>query len=180
VTAVSFSISGQHLAVGDKAGRICVFESNGPRAAPQSRKEPEFQYYSEFQSHDIEFDALKSLEIEEKINMIEWLKRRTSALFLLSTNGEHARALRGHTGARERRGRGGFRCELPRRNPLTRSPAHRPARRQDHQAVEDLPEAHLPAPGHARRGVAEARGDSQDRRVAGEAFRSRGRGRFRS
>lgn len=43
--------------------------------------------YSTFQSHEPEFDYLKSLEIEEKINKIRWLKRKNPAHFLLSTNG---------------------------------------------------------------------------------------------
>ena len=38
------------------------------------------------QSHEPEFDYLKSLEIEEKINRIKWCKRQNSAHFLLSTN----------------------------------------------------------------------------------------------
>ena len=44
--------------------------------------------YSTFQSHEPEFDYLKSLEIEEKINKIRWLRRKNPAHFLLSTNGE--------------------------------------------------------------------------------------------
>ena len=44
--------------------------------------------YSTFQSHEPEFDYLKSLEIEEKINKIRWLKRKNPAHFLLSTNGQ--------------------------------------------------------------------------------------------
>jgi serine/threonine-protein phosphatase 2A regulatory subunit B len=42
----------------------------------------------QFQSHEPEFDYLKSLEIEEKINRIKWCKRQNSAHFLLSTNGK--------------------------------------------------------------------------------------------
>lgn len=44
--------------------------------------------YSTFQSHEPEFDYLKSLEIEEKINKIRWLRRKNPAHFLLSTNGK--------------------------------------------------------------------------------------------
>ena len=36
----------------------------------------EYRFYTEFQSHEPEFDYLKSLEIEEKINQITWLRRR--------------------------------------------------------------------------------------------------------
>lgn len=52
----------------------------------QQQKRCEYNVYSTFQSHEAEFDYLKSLEIEEKINKIRWLKRRNPAHFLLSTN----------------------------------------------------------------------------------------------
>ncbi|VDO76285.1 unnamed protein product, partial [Schistosoma curassoni] len=42
--------------------------------------------YCTFVSHEPEFDYLKSLEIEEKINKIRWLPRTNHAQFLLSTN----------------------------------------------------------------------------------------------
>lgn len=48
----------------------------------------EYNVYSTFQSHEPEFDYLKSLEIEEKINQIKWLKRKNAANFILSTNGK--------------------------------------------------------------------------------------------
>eukprot|EP01137_Pigoraptor_chileana_P037047 Opistho-2@33557 len=43
-------------------------------------------FYTEFQSHEPEFDYLKSLEIEEKINKIKWIKPQNASNFLLSTN----------------------------------------------------------------------------------------------
>ena len=46
----------------------------------------DYSVYTTFQSHEPEFDYLKSLEIEEKINKIRWLKRKNAAQFLLSTN----------------------------------------------------------------------------------------------
>ena len=49
----------------------------------------EYNVYSTFQSHEPEFDYLKSLEIEEKINQIRWLKKKNAANFILSTNGEN-------------------------------------------------------------------------------------------
>ena len=51
------------------------------------KKGCEYKFYTEFQSHEPEFDYLKSLEIEEKINKIRWCRRQNSAHFLLSTNG---------------------------------------------------------------------------------------------
>ena len=35
-----------------------------------------YSFYTEFQSHEPEFDYLKSLEIEEKINSIRWCHNR--------------------------------------------------------------------------------------------------------
>jgi len=52
------------------------------------KKGCEYKFYTEFQSHEPEFDYLKSLEIEEKINKIRWCRRQNSAHFLLSTNGK--------------------------------------------------------------------------------------------
>lgn len=54
--------------------------------APHSQGE--YDVYSTFQSHEPEFDYLKSLEIEEKINKIKWLPQQNAAHSLLSTNGE--------------------------------------------------------------------------------------------
>lgn len=60
-----------------------MFERN------ETKKGCEYKFYTEFQSHEPEFDYLKSLEIEEKINKIRWCKRQNAAHFLLSTNGKH-------------------------------------------------------------------------------------------
>ena len=100
VTAVKFDDTGDYLAVGDKAGRICIFEGHTARgtssAASASLPRPapppaflEYKFYTEFQSHDREFDSLKSLDIEEKINMIAWCgsgARHSTGMFLLATN----------------------------------------------------------------------------------------------
>jgi len=61
---------------------MCATQSKtaGGRAA-------EYKVYCTFQSHEPEFDYLKSLEIEEKINCLQWLRRSNPAHFLLSTNG---------------------------------------------------------------------------------------------
>ena len=47
----------------------------------------EFRYLTEFQSHEPEFDYLKSLEIEEKINTLKWCHQGANeGRFVLSTN----------------------------------------------------------------------------------------------
>ena len=46
---------------------------------PSSHTPPfEYRYLTEFQSHEPEFDYLKSLEIEEKINKVRWARRNVA------------------------------------------------------------------------------------------------------
>ncbi|KAL8230306.1 hypothetical protein R6Q57_000084 [Mikania cordata] len=97
ISAIEFNKSGDHLATGDRGGRVVLFERTDTKEHGGSRKDlektdypssrhPEFRYKTEFQSHEPEFDYLKSLEIEEKINKIKWCHTTNGALFLLSTN----------------------------------------------------------------------------------------------
>ena len=79
ITASEFDHTGNFLATGDKGGRVVLFERS-------NSKHCEYKFLTEFQSHDAEFDYLKSLEIEEKINQIKWLKPVQKSHFLLSTN----------------------------------------------------------------------------------------------
>jgi serine/threonine-protein phosphatase 2A regulatory subunit B len=84
ISCVEFNHDGDLLATGDKGGRVVIFQRDpGSKTFP---RRGEYNVYSTFQSHEPEFDYLKSLEIEEKINKIRWLKRRNPAHFLLSTN----------------------------------------------------------------------------------------------
>jgi len=83
ISAVEFNHDGDFLATGDKGGRVVLFErSKKPSASSSS----EYEFYTEFQSHEPEFDYLKSLEIEEKINQIRWLKPKHDSHHLLTSN----------------------------------------------------------------------------------------------
>ncbi|XP_022883604.1 serine/threonine protein phosphatase 2A 55 kDa regulatory subunit B beta isoform-like [Olea europaea var. sylvestris] len=97
ISAIEFDKSGDHLATGDRGGRVVLFERTDAKEHGGNRKDlermdypgtrhPEFHYKTEFQSHEPEFDYLKSLEIEEKINKIRWCQTANGAVFLLSTN----------------------------------------------------------------------------------------------
>lgn len=99
LSAVEFDQSGRYLATGDRGGRIVVFETDKTgtsinsedlrRSEGKKRKgNTEYRFYCEFQSHEPEFDYLKSLDIEEKINQIKWCPPCGGSLFLLSTNGK--------------------------------------------------------------------------------------------
>jgi len=87
VSSIEFDDTGDFIAVGDRGGRIVIFERDEKRKDNNNaKKNPEYKFFTEFQSHEAEFDYLKSLEIEEKINKIRWCKRQNDAHFLLSTN----------------------------------------------------------------------------------------------
>lgn len=79
VTALQYDPTGEYLAVGDKAGRICLFESG-------STTPIEYKFYTEFQSHEKDYDTLKSTPIEEKINAIAWAQRTPNGLNMLAAN----------------------------------------------------------------------------------------------
>ncbi|CAN4100523.1 unnamed protein product [Withania somnifera] len=100
LSALEFDKNGDHLAVGDQGGRVMIFErqagkedlferssrsDSGQFNLPQ-KQHPEFKYKTEFQSHEPEFDYLKSMEIEEKINKIRWCTKLNRSLFLLTAN----------------------------------------------------------------------------------------------
>eukprot|EP01097_Dermamoeba_algensis_P004829 TRINITY_DN3101_c0_g1_i2.p1 TRINITY_DN3101_c0_g1~~TRINITY_DN3101_c0_g1_i2.p1 ORF type:complete len:198 (-),score=22.07 TRINITY_DN3101_c0_g1_i2:1123-1716(-) len=77
ISAVEFDETGNYLAFGNKGGKVTIF---------QRKHNEEFQFLTDFQSHEPEFDYLKSLEIEEKINKIKFHKNRHNSQFLLTTN----------------------------------------------------------------------------------------------
>lgn len=94
---MEFDKDGSHLATGDHGGRVVLFDAvereqmevdpdDRPSASNHGATDFEYQYTTEFQSHEPEFDYLKSLEIEEKINKIRWCPASNGAQFLLSTN----------------------------------------------------------------------------------------------
>lgn len=84
ITSMSFSRDGKYLAIGDTAGRIVMFEFKA--SGKSSKKAHELCYKTEFQSHFKEFDCLKSVDIEPKINTIECLPAEGDNHFLLSSN----------------------------------------------------------------------------------------------
>ena len=83
LSAISFDSSGEYLAVGDRGGRVIVFRF----VDLKNSRYFDYRYFSEIQSHEPEFDHLKSLELDEKINSLEFLKQpKQSKVQLLSTN----------------------------------------------------------------------------------------------
>ena len=76
--------------MGDRAGRVIVFKHTGPL---KNSRYFDYRYHAEIQSHEPEFDHLKSIELEEKINHVQFTNARAPKhrglggnLSLLSTN----------------------------------------------------------------------------------------------
>eukprot|EP01010_Urceolus_cornutus_P001520 NODE_206_length_2028_cov_263.108135_g162_i0.p1 GENE.NODE_206_length_2028_cov_263.108135_g162_i0~~NODE_206_length_2028_cov_263.108135_g162_i0.p1 ORF type:complete len:440 (-),score=111.91 NODE_206_length_2028_cov_263.108135_g162_i0:649-1968(-) len=86
ISAVEYDPSGHFIALGDRAGRITILERRRHRENGQKKETTDFKQHVQFQSHESEFDYLKSVEIEEKINQIQWLNQRNHSLMLLATN----------------------------------------------------------------------------------------------
>ena len=78
-----FDKNGQFLAVGDKGGRVIIFKYTDLK----NSRYFDYRYFAEVQSHEPEFDYLKSTELDEKINSLEFLNSpHLSSVKLLSTN----------------------------------------------------------------------------------------------
>ena len=74
LSSLSFDKIGRYLSVGDRGGRLIVFEQI------QEGGQIEMDYLTEFQSHETAFDPLTSSQIPEKINAIEWINPYHSSL----------------------------------------------------------------------------------------------------
>lgn len=85
LSCLQFNEDGSMLAVGDRGGRVMVFQRDADTTIGR-RRSPQYNLYSTFQSHEPEFDYLKSQEIVEEIVQIQWLRRHSPAQYLLSTN----------------------------------------------------------------------------------------------
>lgn len=80
VSSLQFNFDGNMFAVGDRGGRIQTFKRDN------SVKIPTYIPFVTFQSHTPEFDYLKSIEIEEKISQLKWLRNSGPAHYLLAAN----------------------------------------------------------------------------------------------
>ncbi len=85
ISTVRFNHDASMVATGDKGGRIVLLRRVGKRVR-SATEPPEYRFWTQFQSHEPEFDYLKSTEIEEKINEIRWCREVNGAQRLLATN----------------------------------------------------------------------------------------------
>jgi serine/threonine-protein phosphatase 2A regulatory subunit B len=72
--SITFDKQGKFLSVGDRGGRIIIFQRI------EEEGQVDYDYLTEFQSHETAFDPLNSQQIPEKVNVMEWInKYQTSA-----------------------------------------------------------------------------------------------------
>jgi WD40 repeat protein len=90
ISTVEFDDTGEFIAAATRLGKIHVFRKNpeyDDRSHDPEDTNPMFNKYLQFQSHNAEFDYLKSLEIEERINSVRWCRREAAdTQLLLATN----------------------------------------------------------------------------------------------
>mmetsp|Transcript_4685 Transcript_4685/g.6934 ORF Transcript_4685/g.6934 Transcript_4685/m.6934 type:complete len:585 (+) Transcript_4685:278-2032(+) len=103
ITALSWNKTGDYMAIGDQGGRIIVLKRDEQSKSTIQEKEDEvgndssnqeinkqsmeFNVFTDFTSHDSQFDYLQSLEIDERINNIEWCYEGSDeSKFILCTN----------------------------------------------------------------------------------------------
>lgn len=82
LSSISFCKRGDFLSVGDRGGRVIIFE----RKFEQGHED--FDYFTEFQSHTKAFDVLNSTDISEEITAIEWLNNGNQQKPLLLTQND--------------------------------------------------------------------------------------------
>ncbi|GIQ85052.1 protein phosphatase 2A regulatory subunit PR55 [Kipferlia bialata] len=76
ISQIRFNQDGKYLAAGDMGGRIVVFERIQHSKPYRRRKNKvlypnvEYSFFFEFQSHEPEFDNLRSIEIDEKVRSV--------------------------------------------------------------------------------------------------------------
>ncbi|KAG9390446.1 protein phosphatase PP2A regulatory subunit B [Carpediemonas membranifera] len=85
ISAVAFNMDGNFLAVGDRGGRVVVFERVETKDK-NHRRHVEYRFVTEFESHQPEFDYLRSIEIPEQVNKIKWCHDQCGGRFMLTTN----------------------------------------------------------------------------------------------
>jgi serine/threonine-protein phosphatase 2A regulatory subunit B len=69
LSTISFDKTGKFLAVGDNGGRVIIFKYSDVR----NSRYFDYKYYAEIQAHEPDFDHLKSVELCEKVNALEFL-----------------------------------------------------------------------------------------------------------
>ena len=100
ITAIEYNKAGDWMAAADKGGRVVIFRKNNSAKSKSSRDSLTCIPHFQFQAFEVEFDFLKSLDIETKINKIRFYEipnklalftanDRTIKFWKLSERSEH-------------------------------------------------------------------------------------------
>lgn len=81
LTTLKFDHTGRHLAVGDRAGRLIVFQTDS-----QLHHKQQYQYYFELQAQSPEFDTLKNHSVKEEVMHIDWFRPQGRYQKVLTAN----------------------------------------------------------------------------------------------
>lgn len=84
ISALKFNADGSFLAAGDRGGRVIIFQR---KTQPDGSTLPvEYEFYTEFSAHQTGFDALRSVQILERVVQLQWLPPIGDQLYLLTCN----------------------------------------------------------------------------------------------
>lgn len=82
ISSMEFDETGNYIALGDTGGNVTIMKrNNGGKAG-----DAEFGQHFDFSAHEPEFDALKSVEIPERVNCVRWVPKHRPGTTLLTCN----------------------------------------------------------------------------------------------
>ena len=84
ISALKFNQNGMYLAAGDRGGRVIIFQRK--LSSGGARTPVEYEFYTEFQAHQPSFDAMRSVQVSEKVVQLQWLPSIGDTLYMLTCN----------------------------------------------------------------------------------------------
>ena len=82
ISSMEFDESGDYIALGDTGGNVSIMKRNHGGDAGDA----EFAQHFDFSAHEPEFDALKSVEIPERVNCVRWVPKHRPGSSVLTCN----------------------------------------------------------------------------------------------
>ncbi len=82
ISSMEFDETGNYIALGDTGGNVTIMKRNNGRKAGDA----EFGQHFDFTAHEPEFDALKSVEIPERVNCVRWVPKHRPGTTVLTCN----------------------------------------------------------------------------------------------
>ena len=82
ISSMEFDETGNHIALGDTGGNVTILKRQAA-----AKGDAEYGTYFDFAAHEPEFDALKSVEIPERVNCVRWVPKHRPGTTVLTCNG---------------------------------------------------------------------------------------------